>query len=81
MTEQVKRRSLSILESLDEAVGQCEALSNEMVQMLIRGDDDGRLVPQVRADVATIRNAVDDIKLSTANLFAYVNRKQQTHRL
>jgi len=81
MTEAVKRRTLVILEALSRSAVECEQLAQEVVSMLIRGDDNRRIAPQVSADVDTIRRAVDDISNSIASINVYVNRKQETHRL
>lgn len=81
MTEAVKRRTLVILEALSRSAVECEQLAQEVVSMLIRGDDSRRIAPQVSADVDTIRRAVDDISNSIASINVYVNRKQETHRL
>jgi len=81
MTEAVKRRSLLILEALNENSAECEQLAQEVVSMLIRGDDNRRIAPQVSAYVESIRKAVNDIKNSIADIEIYVNRKQETHRL
>lgn len=81
MTEQVKRRSLAVLAALRLSVEEAESLSNEVVQMIIRGDDNRRIPPTVSEDIEAIRDAVDTIKVRVENLDIYVNRKQQTHRL
>lgn len=81
MNEVVKRRSLLILHALNNSADECEQLAEEVVAMLIRGDDNRRIAPQVRADVDNIRRAVEDIKNSIVNVEIYVNRRQETHRL
>lgn len=81
MNEQMKRRSLLIIEALEEKSNEVEAIANETVQMVIRGDDQHRIPPQVRSDVETIKDSVEKIKNCVANLNWYINRKQETHRL
>jgi len=81
MNESIKRRSLYILDSLTTSADETEYAADELVQMLIRGDDNRQLAPQVRQDVEKIREAVDTIKNCVTNISFYVNRKQETHRL
>lgn len=81
MNEAVKKRSLLILEALEGSANECEALATETVQMILRGDYDRQIPPQVRGDLERIRDAVEEIKLGLVNLTAYVNRIQETHRL
>lgn len=81
MNEAVKRRSLLVLGALAGNAEECEQLAEEVVAVLIRGDGNRRIAPQISADVARIRHAVDDIKNSIANIEVYVNRRQDTHRL
>lgn len=81
MNEQIKRRSILLAEALEEAANNVEALANEVVQMVIRGDDRRRIPTQVRADVEAIQDAAEKIKESVVNLNFFFNRKQETHRL
>lgn len=81
MTDEVKARSNMILDSLKESADESESLAAELVQMLMRGEYDGRLTAQVRKEVNDINEAVTTIHDAIDNLTLYVNRKQQTHRL
>lgn len=81
MNDLVKARSLQILSELDGASDNVSWLAEEMVRMLIRGDDNSVLPPQTRQDVEQLREAAETIRACIINLSKYVNRKQPTHRL
>lgn len=81
MNDLVKARSLQILSELDGASDNVSWLAEEMVRMLIRGDDNSVLPPQTRQDVERLREAAETIRACITNLLTYVNRKQPTHRL
>lgn len=81
MNDLVKARSLQILSELDGASDNVSWLAEEMVRMLIRGDDNSVLPPQTRQDVERLREAAETIRACIINLSIYVNRKQPTHRL
>jgi len=81
MNDLVKARSLQILSELDGASDNVSWLAEEMVRMLIRGDDNSVLPPQTRQDVERLREAAETIQACIINLSKYVNRKQPIHRL
>lgn len=81
MNEQVKRRSILMLESLEECADNMEAVANEVVRMVIRGDDNRQVPAVLRGPIDVILSAVNDIKSCVLDISAYVNRRQETHRL
>lgn len=70
-----------VLESLAASVNEVEALTSEMVQMIIRGDDNSRIPDVLRSDVEKMKSAADDMRGCLTGIEVYVCRKQQTHRL
>lgn len=81
MNDLVKRRSLAVLESLGKSADEVEYLADEVLRMLIRGDENGRVPVVMSQRIEAIKDAVATIQEEIGYIESYVNRKQPTHRL